>query len=146
MKLPDSLPHGYHQLRIEGQPNPTRLIITPSRCWMPDQLNDNGRIWGIAAQLYLQRSQHNWGIGDLTDLRMLLKLAKQHGADVVGINPLHAMFPAQPDDASPYSPSDRTLLNILNIDIEAIPEWQSSPRAQGMKSQPGCPRHPRPMP
>ena len=84
-------------------------------------------MWGIAVQLYLLRSAANWGIGDFGDLQMLVRLASAQGADVIGLNPLHGMFSDDPEHASPYSPASRLLLNILNIDVTAVPELNSFP-------------------
>ena len=134
--LPDSLAWGYHNLKVDSSPGGSSgemsLIVTPGRCWLPEALESGRRVWGIAAQLYLQRSAKNWGIGDFSDLQDLVTTCRESGADVVGLNPLHAMFPDRPEDASPYSPSDRTLLNILYIDVEAIPEYASSEEARGL--------------
>ena len=41
---------------------------------------------------------------------------------MIGLNPLHAMFQDEPEHASPYSPASRLLLNVLNIDVTALPE------------------------
>ena len=46
-------------------------------------------------------------------------LAARCGADLVGLNPLHVLFD-QPGEASPYAPASRLLLNVLNIDLEAM--------------------------
>ena len=105
------------------------LIITPGKCWLPDVQRDQ-RYWGLAAALFLLRSEQNWGIGDFSDLRRVAKLAQDHGADLVGVSPLHAMFLDKPANASPYSPSDRTLLNVLNIDVEAVSELSLSEQAR----------------
>ena len=81
-------------------------------------------------QLYLLRSAANWGIGDFGDLRNLVELAASRGADVIGVNPLHAMFTDDPEHASPYSPESRLLLNILNIDVAELPELHHCPEAR----------------
>jgi 4-alpha-glucanotransferase len=120
------LPLGYHKFRIASEPTEMSLIISPGKCWLPEMGEPGERYWGIAAQVYLLRSEHNWGIGDFSDLSELIRISKEHGADVIGVNPLHAMFPDIPEQASPYSPSDRNLLNVLNIDVEAIPEFSRS--------------------
>lgn len=125
----DSIPSGYHTFALEGFDAHLSLIVTPARCWLPPEAADR-RLWGVAANLYLLRSQHNWGIGDFSDLRELLRLLSAQGADVLGLNPLHAMFLDKPEDASPYSPSDRLLLNVLNIDVQAIPELASCEKAK----------------
>jgi 4-alpha-glucanotransferase len=117
-----AIPWGYHCLRIKPGDAETTLVVSPGHCWLPSSLMEGRRIWGIAAQLYLLRSMTNWGIGDFGDLRNLVKLAAAHGADVIGLNPLHAMFHDNPEHASPYSPASRLLLNILNIDVLAVPE------------------------
>jgi len=77
----------------------------------------------VATQLYGLRSERNWGIGDFTDLATLVKWCANEGGGVIGVNPLHALFPHNPSHASPYSPSSRLLLNILYIDIEAVPDF-----------------------
>ena len=75
-------------------------------------------------QLYGVRSARNWGIGDFTDLKGLIELASQLGADGVGLNPLHVLFDDRPGDCSPYSPNSRLFLNPLYIDVESLPEYQ----------------------
>jgi (1->4)-alpha-D-glucan 1-alpha-D-glucosylmutase len=94
-----------------------------SRCFLPDAIAGTGRAWGFAAALYAVRSSRNWGIGDFTDLAALVEIARTSGAALVGINPLHRLFADRPEQASPYSPSDRTALNALYLDVEAIPEF-----------------------
>jgi malto-oligosyltrehalose trehalohydrolase/4-alpha-glucanotransferase len=125
--LETDLPWGYHSLAIEPGDVSMTLVITPGQCWLPPALAEGRRLWGIAAQLYLLRSAMDWGIGDFHDLRRLVELAADRGADVIGLNPLHAMFPDDPEHASPYSPASRLLLNILNIDVTAVPELLHCP-------------------
>ena len=83
-------------------------------CWLPDTLLDHPG-WGFFCQLYELRSARNWGIGDFADLADLAKIAGRHGADFLGINPVHALFSAAPDRRSPFSPSNRRFLNPLYI-------------------------------
>lgn len=135
LELDASLPWGYHRLQIEEGGQSMPVIVTPGRCWLPPQA-DERRLWGAAANVYLLRSDHNWGIGDFTDLKELAAILRDRGADALGINPLHAMFADKPEDASPYSPSDRLLLNILNIDVEAIPEFAHCDKAREMLATP----------
>nr|WP_256476103.1 4-alpha-glucanotransferase [Siccirubricoccus soli] len=108
------------------------LVVTPGRCWLPEAPDRDGRLWGIAVQLYLLRSAQGWGIGDFSDLRRLVEVAAPRGAAVIGLNPLHALFPDDPEAASPYSPASRLLLNPLNIDVAALPELQDCPAAQAL--------------
>jgi malto-oligosyltrehalose trehalohydrolase/4-alpha-glucanotransferase len=128
--LPANLPWGYHRLAIEPGDASMVLIATPGKCWLPPALVEGRRLWGIAAQLYLLRSSTDWGIGDFRDLRSLVELAADRGADVIGLNPLHAMFPDEPEHASPYSPASRLLLNVLNIDVAGVPELLHCPEMQ----------------
>jgi 4-alpha-glucanotransferase len=119
---------GYHTLTLHDPATRTLLassplIVTPSRCYSPPLLSDSFRIWGLALQLYALRSHRNWGIGDFTDLRNAVGVAAEAGADFVGTNPLHALFPARPEAASPYSPSNRAALNVLYIDVEAVDDF-----------------------
>jgi malto-oligosyltrehalose trehalohydrolase/4-alpha-glucanotransferase len=125
--LEGDLPLGYHRLSLDPGGAETTLVISPGRCWLPEAIAEGRRLWGIAAQLYLLRSATDWGIGDYGDLRSLVELAAARGADVIGLNPLHAMFTDNPKHASPYSPASRLLLNILNIDVMAVPELLDCP-------------------
>ncbi|MEZ2297248.1 malto-oligosyltrehalose synthase [Variovorax sp. RCC_210] len=120
--LPMSLPlaAGYHRLHIDGLPGETLVLATPGHCYRPPAVRDGRRVWGPAVQLYSLRSPRNWGIGDFGDLDELVTLMAAQGADIVGLNPLHALFPANPAHASPYSPSSREQLNVLYIDVEAV--------------------------
>jgi 4-alpha-glucanotransferase len=81
---------------------------------------------GIAAQLYLLRSDQNWGIGDFADLTTLLQLCAERGCDVIGLNPLHQMILDSPEQASPYSPLTRLYLNVLYIAVPEAPGYSSS--------------------
>lgn len=101
----------------------TSLVVTPSTCWIPPGIREGNRQFGIALQLYALRSGRNWGIGDFTDLKDLAAPAASQGVTVLGLNPLHALFLTDPDEASPYSPSSRLWVNILYIDVEAVPDF-----------------------
>ena len=74
------------------------------------------RVWVLAIQLYSLRSDHNWGIGDFTDLRHLIATASALGCAGIGLNPLHTLFDDEPDNCSPYAPSTRLFLNPIYID------------------------------
>ncbi len=115
---------GYHRIDFScgAQALSLPLIVVPPRCFQPPAIEDTGRIWGLTVQLYGVRSQRNWGIGDFTDLGQLIELTAAAGGAIVGLNPLHALFPDNPAHISPYSPSGRAFLNVLYIDVETVPE------------------------
>ncbi|MEN2428921.1 4-alpha-glucanotransferase, partial [Chromobacterium vaccinii] len=106
------------------------VIVAPPRCYEPPALLAGESLWGSCIQLYTLRSAHNWGIGDFGDLRQMIDETARRGGAFVGLNPLHALFPAEPESASPYSPSSRRWLNILYIDVNAVPDFQQSEAAR----------------
>ncbi len=130
--LPVSLPTGYHHLALSSRQQrwDCTIIVTPERCYEPPVLQAGNKLWGSCIQLYTLRSTHNWGCGDFGDLARTIKQLSRHGAAFIGLNPLHALYPAQPDRASPYSPSSRLWLNIIYIDVNAVDEFQHSKPAQ----------------
>lgn len=134
--LPLPLPAGYHRLRIESPPAETLVVSAPQRCWRPAALDRGGRVWGPAVQLYAVRSGRNWGIGDFGDLAALVAQAARRGADIVGVNPLHALFPHDPGRCSPYSPSSRRHLNVLYLDVEAMPDFRACEPARRLVRSP----------
>ncbi|MBI2312333.1 MAG: malto-oligosyltrehalose synthase [Betaproteobacteria bacterium] len=137
----DSAPAGYHTLEIRDSEIPERcatmqLIVTPASCYQPAALGREGRVWGLSVQLYSLRSRRNWGIGDFTDLRGLVEVASGSGADVVGVNPLHALFFPDPERASPYGASSRCFLNWLYIDTEAEADFAECEAARAAVAAP----------
>ncbi|HWK54135.1 MAG TPA: 4-alpha-glucanotransferase [Hyphomicrobiales bacterium] len=121
LRLPP-LPLGYHRLAVEldGQRWHSLLIVAPTQAWRSPKLARGERSWGLSVQLYTLRSLRNWGIGDFADLRRLTMLAAGEGADFVLLNPLHALDPRHPENASPYSPCDRRFLNPLYIAVDEL--------------------------
>ncbi len=133
LRLPTCPEPGYHQLTLRAADSvetSMTLIVVPTTSYQPEALADGGRIYGAALQLYGVRSRHNWGIGDFTDLRLMVELASESGMDMVGLNPLHALFPSNPTQASPYSPSSRLFLNFLYLDIEAVADFTECDEAR----------------
>lgn len=124
------LPMGYHRLRLDGHADETFVIAAPPHCHQPPALQGDGRVWGPALQLYALRSQRNWGIGDFSDLARFAQQASARGAGIIGLNPLHALFPHNPAHASPYSPSSRLQLSVLYIDVEAVEEFRECEAAR----------------
>jgi 4-alpha-glucanotransferase len=117
----ERVPWGYHRLRISPLQADTALIVTPSRCWLPEGLAAEPGGWGLTVQLYLVRSDQNWGIGDFADLEKLIRISAPHGVDVIGLNPLHQLMLDDPEHASPYSPLSRLHLNALYISVPDVP-------------------------
>jgi len=132
LNLPAKLPEGYHQLEIgkAKQQWQCRVIVAPKRCYEPLALHEGKKLWGACVQLYTLRSERNWGIGDFGDLKAMLVDVAKRGGSFIGLNPIHALYPANPESASPYSPSSRRWLNIVYIDVNAVEDFQRSKAAQ----------------
>ncbi|MFZ8200351.1 4-alpha-glucanotransferase [Alteromonas portus] len=121
--LPLDLPLGYHDVALSADDDEfahSRLIVAPEACYTPSEIKEGKKIWGLSVQLYCVRSEKNWGIGDFSDLALLIEKAAGVGADFIGLNPIHALYPANPNACSPYGPSSRRWLNYLYIDVTAI--------------------------
>ena len=125
--LPSDLAWGYHKLQVlrrrRKSPYEMTLIITPQACYKQPAIEKGNKSWGPSVQLYTLKTDHNWGIGDFGDLKQLVADIAARGGDFVGLNPIHSLFPANPEGASPYSPSSRRWLNLLYIDVSAVPEF-----------------------
>ncbi|NHB93861.1 4-alpha-glucanotransferase [Photorhabdus cinerea] len=130
--LPNTLTLGYHCLTLTqgSQCWPMQIIVAPKRCYEPDSLLKGEKLWGACVQLYTLRSETNWGIGDFGDLKYMLKEVATRGGSFIGLNPLHALYPAMPESASPYSPSSRNWLNIIYIDVNQVEDFKCSEEAQ----------------
>ena len=102
-----ALPLGLHRLSVGGE---TATIISA-----PPALPLPPRAWGVTVPLSGLRTALRGGIGDYADLGTVAKAVGQAGGDFVGLNPVHAGFPASDDTFSPYMPSHRRRLNVIHI-------------------------------
>ena len=110
---------GYYVLR-QRHHGTQRIAVTPRAPAAAALLGrSRSRGWGVMAQVYSLRETHadpfrgTWGHGDLATVAHLAQALGNEGADVLALNPLHAMFSANPAACSPYSPSNRLFLNVL---------------------------------
>lgn len=116
---------GYYQLRMSQGMDMT-LAVAPRHPVPFGPLAGATKHWGLAAQIYsLRREADDAGTripghGDFGAVRELAKHAAAAGADVLALSPMHAMFSAAPTLCSPYSPSNRLLLNVLYADPVAV--------------------------
>lgn len=137
--LPALPPTGYHRLILTGPDGAEAwqsLIVTPFRAYVPPVLEQAPGAWGIATQIYALRSPRDWGVGNYDSLAELAGEAAALGASCIGVNPLHALFPSQPERFSPYAPSSRMFLNTAYIDIESIPEFSTCREARRLFAAP----------
>jgi 4-alpha-glucanotransferase len=127
----DPMPLGYHDLSFEGDAQTTKLIVAPTRAFLPPVMQTR-RCWGIMLQLYSLKSYSDWGVGNFGDLKMLVERVASAGGDAIGLNPLHALFLDSPEDASPYSPCSRLFRHPLYLDVSAIPDFAECEDARAM--------------
>lgn len=127
-----TLEFGYHKLRLSigDKEQAGSLIIAPDQCYTLKDSDSNTKILGISCQLYTLRSEHNWGIGDFSDLHELIDLSAQFGVELIGLNPLHAPMSGSVNFISPYSPSDRRFLNPIYITPERVAEFNECAELQ----------------
>ena len=135
--FPRGLTTGYYQFNLsvehakERFEQKTLVILCPEKAYLPPALHEDGKKAGIAISLYGLRSQVNWGIGDLGDLKEFIRWAVGNlQLDVVGLNPLHAISNRQPYNISPYFPSSRYYRNFIYLDIEKMEDYRSSIEAK----------------
>lgn len=110
-RLPAIYAPGYYQLTIDHRQ--LTVAVAPRTCPTVAQLAGPDA-WGLTAQLYSLRRPGDGGLGDTQALEALVCNAAAHGADALGISPVHAMFGARIEQYSPYSPSSRLFYNVLH--------------------------------
>lgn len=135
--IPLDLDIGYFHLTIKeaDQEEPLgegRLIVAPQSCYKQPALQSGKKLWGPSVQLYCVRSKHNWGVGDFSDLSEIIEKVAVRGADFVGLNPIHALYPNNANACSPYSPSSRRWLNVIYIDVQKVPGYNVDPTVQNL--------------
>ena len=118
--LPPGLPLGWHCLETDHGDVP--VVVTPDRI-----TPRTGRGWGWMVQLYAMRSAASWGVGDIADLRTLADWTAARGGDLVLVNPLHAIAPVPPLQASPYYPGSRLWTSALYLRVEDTAAYAEAP-------------------
>ncbi|MBA2934444.1 4-alpha-glucanotransferase [Sphingomonas sp. CGMCC 1.13654] len=102
---------GYH--RLETANGVVRLAVAPAAAPNVHALTGCAKAWGPAVQIYSLRGAREAAFGDVAALTRFAKSAARTGAHLVAINPVHALFVADPSRCSPYAPSTRETLNPL---------------------------------
>ena len=130
LRVGEHPPFGVHRLHPDGPISGSDadlsadgagipLIAAPAT--IPDPLGR--RRWGWQVQLYQLRSRRSWGIGDYGDLATLAGAVAGQGADVLLVNPMHAVTPVTPLQRSPYYPSSRRFADQLAVAVDLLPEY-----------------------
>ncbi len=137
---PDPLPTGAHTLRLSGRGVEGRATIlsAPARAYGADGAHSPP--WGVFAPLYALRGQRDFGVGDFSDLerfgRWLAQRDEAGGRSFIGLLPLLATDYEDPAAASPYTPLSRLFWSETFLDVQALPEFQSSDRAKARLAEP----------
>ena len=109
------LPVGYHRIQHNGWI--VHLLASPPSLPAPP------RRWGVTLPLFALWDGARQGMGSYAQLGDLAEGLAPSGAGFLGINPIHAGFPADPGNYSPYAPSHRRRLNTLHVETgHALPE------------------------
>ncbi|MEJ1157480.1 glycogen debranching protein GlgX [Prosthecomicrobium sp. N25] len=125
------LPAGRHSIHLADSPGMAgHVTVAPATCWLPQDLAEGRRLFGVAAHLYTLRRAGDQGIGDFTTLARLAREAGRAGAAVAGLNPMHALFDQDRSRTSPYSPSDRRFLDPIYIDVADLPRGAMGPAVE----------------
>lgn len=133
--LPPIAEPGYYRLTIGA--HEVALAVAPPRC---HGLEADRRVWGPSVQIPSLRGREPQPFGHFGHLDDAVKQFAERGADVVMINPVHALFPGHGIGFSPYSPSSRLFLNgamgdpaLVGLpplppgeDGEALIDWESA--------------------
>ncbi len=126
-----SLPSGIHHVTVTmgKHQEAIRLIAAPATAPSLTDIVGRERIWGSNLALYGAHSKRNPGIGDYRDLAVAAEAFSRHGADFLGINPVHAIGWASSEVISPYSPSHRGYLNTSHIALDQIEPQSETTRS-----------------
>ncbi|MGB7654900.1 MAG: 4-alpha-glucanotransferase [Novosphingobium sp.] len=112
---------GYYDLAIGGET--CKLAVAPPQCPLPARHG-----WGASLQIPSLRGSNANAFGGFGELADAARVLGQAGCDALAINPVHALFPGQGEQFSPYSPSSRTFLNTAMGDpaLLGLPGWPAA--------------------
>ncbi|MFL6197657.1 MAG: 4-alpha-glucanotransferase [Thermoanaerobaculia bacterium] len=133
--VPDTLPMGYHRLRVEheGKSGEALVISAPTRAYTG---GDGKPLWGVFLPLYALHTRESWGAGDFSDLERLAEWTAGLGGGVVATLPMLAQFLDEPFEPSPYAPASRLFWNELYLDPRRVPELETCAEAKRLLESP----------
>lgn len=133
LTLPESLPPGYHRLRVEsgGRSTETLVLSAPTRAY-----TDRRSLWGVFLPLYALRTERSWGAGDFSDLETLAEWTASLGGGVVATLPMLSAFLDEPFEPSPYAPASRLFWNEIYLDPRRLPEFEAHLAARRLLDSP----------
>ena len=104
LPLPAKLPEGYHSLTLtqRGALALPGLSSRQPAAGEPQPLKRGKKLWGTCGSC-IPCAQRKLGIGDFGDLRAMLPEIARRGGSFIGLNPIHALYPANPESASPIA-------------------------------------------
>ncbi len=139
LPFPGPLPLGYHRIYVflrrgnDWEEQGFHVIVCPEQAFIPPVLDGAGKRAGLMVWLAGLRSQHNWGIGDLGDLKVLVPWAVERlHVSLIGLLPLHALANREPFNISPYYPSSRFYRNPIYLDVPALEDFRQTPEMQSL--------------
>lgn len=135
LALPVCPEPGYHRIELcdgEERLAQTVFVVCPDMAYQPDAIAGSSRVWGPAVRLATVRSSRNWGIGDFTDLRILIGQWAARGAGAIGVEALHAALPEHGPGANAHRPSSRLYPDAVYIDVERIEDLREDEEAQAL--------------
>lgn len=117
-----AMPSGVHSLVTKSTLYEANicLIVAPKLAPSVFEKTGHSKLWGANLALYGVHSERNPGIGDYQDLANIATGIASHGANFIGINPVHAIGWNSKDVISPYSPSHRGFLNTNHIALDQV--------------------------
>lgn len=131
LSLPQRVPQGYHRLSVEtgGEQAQALLLVPPAAAYTRKEEQDSST-WGVFLPLHALRTRQSWAGGDFGDLEALDQWIGKQGGGVVATLPFLAAFLDEPCEPSPYTPVSKLFWNEFFLDIDRIPELQTSEAAQ----------------
>jgi 4-alpha-glucanotransferase len=123
-RFPQSLPSGYHHLRLalRGREYGCLIIVAPRSAYTP--AHGQQRAWGLFLPLYALQTGSDWGCGDFSDLGTLTEWLMSFGGSAMATLPLLPVFVDGSASVSPYAPVSRLLWNELYVDVSAAPDFE----------------------
>lgn len=138
VRIPPVSEPGYHTLSL-GDRVLTLAVVPAHGRRLQGFGGAEPRHWGLVAQIYsVHETQESSGVAgsdkpgvlpawmqgrNFSAIGKLAGYAAREGASALALSPAHAMFSADPQRYSPYSPSSRLFLNINYIDPIQVLGW-----------------------
>lgn len=119
--LPLNIETGCHTLKIndhEGNSQETKLFVVPEKCYIPDAVLKNKKIYGPKIHFHNVNLKNDSRTADSKDLKNLIRKLSLYGAGIVGIGNVNPVLSLNIDEIERFIDDKELKIKLLSAEFQ----------------------------